>query len=66
MEERNLKVLEYDKILRKLADKAVCPASKEKIAELFPTTDINEAKRLLGETEEAERYMAKHLEPPNR
>lgn len=64
MEERNLKVLEYDKILRKLADKAVCPASKEKIAELFPTTDINEAKRLLGETEEAERYMAKHFEPP--
>lgn len=64
MEDRNLKVLEYDKILKKLADKAVCPATKERASALRPVTDISEAKRLLGETGEAERYMAKHFEPP--
>lgn len=64
MEERNLKVLEYDKILKRLSDKAVCPATAEKIKSLKPTDEIYEAKRLLEQTDEAERYMAKHLEPP--
>lgn len=64
MEERNLKVLEYDKILNRLAKKAVCPKTAEMIEKLRPVTDINEAKMLLAETDEAERYMVKHLEPP--
>ena len=36
MNERNLKVLEYDKILKKLSEKAVCSKTKELILCLKP------------------------------
>lgn len=64
MEERNLKVLEYDKILKRLSEKAVCPLTAEKILKLTPTCVLYEAEGLLAETDEAERFMAKHSEPP--
>lgn len=64
MEERNLNVLEYDKILKRLSEKAVCRATAEAALKLRPVTDRIEADRLLAETEEACRYMAKHLDPP--
>lgn len=64
MEERNLKVLEYDKILKLLSKKTVCPATAEEALRLVPVSDIREAESLLGETNEAERYMIKHQAPP--
>ncbi len=64
MEERNLKVLEYDKILKKLSEKAVCGKTKELILSLKPETNRIEAERLLAQTDEAFRFTVKHMEAP--
>lgn len=64
MEDRNLKVLEYDKILKRLSEKAICPATAEAALALRPVTSLDEARELLAQTAEAERYMLKHPELP--
>ncbi|MBQ2942069.1 MAG: endonuclease MutS2 [Clostridia bacterium] len=64
MEERNLKVLEYDKILKMLSEKAVCAKTKENALNLRPTTDRIEAERLLAQADEAFRFTVKHQEAP--
>ena len=64
MNERNLKVLEYDKILKKLSEKAVCSKTKELILSLKPESNRIEAERLLSQTDEAFRYTVKHMEAP--
>ncbi|MDP4134049.1 MAG: endonuclease MutS2 [Bacillota bacterium] len=61
---RNLKVLEYDKILKLLSSKAVCAYSQEQILNLVPQVEITECERLLEETDEAFRYMIRHSNPP--
>lgn len=64
MEDRNLLVLEYDKILKRLSEKAICSATAEAALALRPVTVLDEARYLLAQTAEAERYMLKHPELP--
>ena len=59
MEDRNLKVLEYNKILKMLSETAVCAKTKENALILTPVTDKIEAERLLTETDEAFRFIVK-------
>ncbi len=64
MEEKTLRALELDKILARLADQAICSATKERCLALRPVTDIYEAEGLLAETTEAERLILKKGSPP--
>ena len=64
MEEKTLRALELDKILKKLAAEAACASTKERCLALRPATDIYEAERLLAETTEAERLILKKGSPP--
>ena len=64
MEEKTLRVLEFDKITRRLADLAVCEPTKERCLNLKPVDDIYEATRLLSQTTEAEALLLKKGAPP--
>lgn len=64
MEEKNLKVLEYHKILKLLSEKAVCALTKEKSLALKPSCDRREIETLLEETDEALRFSQRHREIP--
>lgn len=64
MEQRTLDVLEYPKILKRLSERAVCPATAKRILSLTPVTDRREAERLIEETDEAVRYLVKHPDVP--
>lgn len=52
---KNLKAIELDKVLKKLAEETAFKASTEKALELLPVSDIYEVNRLLQETGDA--YM---------
>ncbi len=64
MDEKNLKVLEYNKILKLLSEKAVCTLTKEKALSLKPVTDRREIETLLSETDEALKFSQRHREIP--
>lgn len=64
MEEKYLRVLEYDKILKMLSEKAVCISTKNKILELTPETEFEKIEIMLNETDEALRYTVKHSDVP--
>ncbi|MBE5802542.1 MAG: endonuclease MutS2 [Clostridiales bacterium] len=51
--ERTLRVLEFTKILGKLADFAMTDAGKERCRALIPTADVSQVRHSLDETEEA-------------
>ncbi len=51
MDEKLFRILEFDKIKEKLKKNAVSPKGKEFIDELQPSTEINEVKNLLSETD---------------
>ncbi len=53
MESKTLQVLEYDKILTRLAAFCDFSASADLARALQPTSDCDEANRLLAETSEA-------------
>ena len=53
MQERDLRVLEYPKILERLASLAMTEPGKAAARALRPSGDINEVRRLQQETEEA-------------
>ena len=60
MQERNLRVLEYPKILERLASMAMTEPGKAAARALRPSGDISEVRRLQQETEEALSAYAYH------
>ena len=53
MDEKTLRTLEYDKIIEKLGNYTAFGASREKALALKPVIDLNKARQILDETEEA-------------
>ncbi len=64
MNKKVYKTLEFDKILKKVADYAVLEKTKEKILSLEPKTDIENVSLLLNETDFASRAIIKSGAPP--
>ena len=58
MNDKLLKVLEFDKILNKVADLAVCSESKTKILNIKPSVDFDEVTLLQNETAAASSMIA--------
>ena len=58
MQERNLRVLEFNKILEQLAAFAVSDAGKERARALAPSSDPADVRMLQRQTEEASMVMA--------
>ena len=57
MDEKSLHILEYHKILERLMGYCAFSASAEKAQNLRPSTDLDEANRLLAETREASQLL---------
>ena len=64
MDERTLRVLELDKILRALEERCVTELAKELARSLFPSVDIDEVRRRQKETSDARRRLEKFGSPP--
>lgn len=64
MEERTLKVLEFDTIKEMLKSQAVCTEARERLGALLPTANIYEARGLLSITSQAEALLIKKGAPP--
>lgn len=64
MNEKTLRVLEYDKIIKKLVDKAESSLGMELAKKLMPVTDINLVQKLQDETDEAVSLLIKRGSPP--
>lgn len=64
MEERTLKVLEFNIITQMLADCAVCQETSERCIKLQPSDDFYEAQRTLEQTSAAEALIIKKGVPP--
>jgi len=64
MNEKVLKVLEYDKIIEKLTDRASSMPGKELAEKLVPSVDFEEVKRSLKETTDAVTCILRKGSPP--
>ena len=64
MENRTLRVLEFDKIAQRLSQGAVCTSTRERCLAIEPVDDIYEAERLIAQTTEAESLIIKKGAPP--
>ncbi len=64
MEERTLRILEFNTVKKMLAENAVCNEAKARCEALLPTDDIYEAQKLLNLTSEAETLIIKKSAPP--
>ena len=64
MNNKTLKVLEYNKIIEMLMDKAESQLGKDLIKELKPLVDIDKIEKLQKETEEALSLLVKRGNPP--
>ncbi len=64
MNERTLKVLEYEKIVAKLVEKAESELGKEMAKEISPSVDIDEIEYLQRETKEALALIIDNGNPP--
>lgn len=64
MNEKVLRVLEYDKIVERLADRASSNLGKELAGELMPSTDFDEIKQALKETTDAVTCILRKGSPP--
>jgi len=64
MNEKTLKVLEFDKIINRLSSMAASQLGKEIIENLVPSTDIAEVDEMLKETEDGVNYIIKRGNPP--
>ncbi|MDO4563524.1 MAG: endonuclease MutS2 [Clostridia bacterium] len=64
MDDRVLKVLEFDKIREMLSQYAICKDTKEMCRAVSPIGDKYEIQRRLSETSEAESIILKHSAPP--
>ena len=65
MNPKVLKTLEYDKILEILSNYTTGEFSRERIKNLAPATDFDDAYIMLEETDEALKTMLKHSQPPS-
>ncbi len=65
IENKALKTLEYDKILKMLSSFAQSSSAKEKLAEIRPATSLDEAFGLLSETREADRVLFEYATNPS-
>ena len=64
MNERTLKILEYDKIIKTLEENAESKLGRELISELKPINNIDEIEYMQKETEESLSLLIKKGEPP--
>jgi len=64
MDERTLRVLELDKILRALEERCVTELAKELARSLFPSVDVEEVRRRQRETSDARRRLERFGAPP--
>jgi len=64
MNEKVLRVLEYDKIIERLMDRASSNLGKELAGELMPSTDFDEVKQALKETTDAVTCILRKGSPP--
>lgn len=64
MKQKTLRVLEYYKIIELLSKKAESELGKSLVKELKPSSDLNEVKKLLKETDEAFKIIVKVGYPP--
>ncbi|MBQ8391847.1 MAG: endonuclease MutS2 [Clostridia bacterium] len=64
MEERTLRVLEFNTIKEMLKSQAVCTESRERLGALIPETNIYKARELLALTSQAESLIIKKGTPP--
>ena len=64
MEERTLRVLEFNRIKEMLTGFALCSEAKQRCSALIPVTDIYEAQKLLNLTSQAETLIIKKGAPP--
>lgn len=64
MNEKTLKALEYNKIIKLLINKAESTLGKKKVEEIKPLTNIEDIKYLQRETEEAYTILIKKGNPP--
>jgi len=63
MEERTLRVLEFNTVKEMLQAQAICAEAREKCAQLMPVDNIYEARALLSLTSEAESLIIKKGAP---
>ena len=63
MEERTLRVLEFNTVKEMLKAQSVCQQTKQRAEELMPVTNIYEAKNLLAATSQAESLIIKKGAP---
>lgn len=64
MNEKTLRVLEYNKIIEMLIDKAESQLGKDRISKISPLIKIEEIEKLQKETEEALSLLVKRGNPP--
>ncbi|HHW30101.1 MAG TPA: endonuclease MutS2 [Clostridiaceae bacterium] len=64
MHERTLKVLEFDKIIRILANMTTSVLGREIAEQLLPETDQHRIKEMLDETDDAVSYILRKGNPP--
>lgn len=64
MNDKTLRVLEYNKIIEKVAENAESELGKEMVRSIKPSTDIREVQYLQNETEEALKLLIKKGRPP--
>jgi len=64
MDDRTLKVLEFDKILKKLSSLCASELGREMVSEVRPAVNLNEVQSLLKETTDAEGFILRKGSPP--
>jgi len=64
MDERTLRVLELDKILKALEERCATELAKELVRALLPSADIEEVRRRQKETSDARRRLERFGTPP--
>jgi len=64
MNEKTLKILEFNKIIDKLVSLATSSLGKELAEKLVPDTDLNRVERAQKETSDAVAFIARRGTPP--
>lgn len=64
MDERTLRVLEFDKVLKALEERCTVELAKELVRSLLPSASIEEVRRRQKETSDAKRRLEKFGAPP--
>ncbi|NTV90754.1 MAG: endonuclease MutS2 [Clostridiales bacterium] len=64
MDERTLRILEFDKIISRLASYTSSGLGRELVLSLVPKTGMNEVKEMLRETSDAESFVIRRGSPP--